>query len=121
LLNRSGCDWSHFSAFHQLDAALRTSSVESPFEALRTATTPLVGRDVCARAAIFGRSPKISPHASTTTGPDSIPMRAASAGPVPWFFWLSASVDLTACARPGCQSDERAQEASSSSSDLALF
>jgi hypothetical protein len=26
-------------------AALRTSSVESPFEALRTATTPLVGRD----------------------------------------------------------------------------
>ena len=26
-------------------AALRTSSVESRFEALRTATTPLVGRD----------------------------------------------------------------------------
>ena len=34
----------------------------------------------CTRAAILGASPKISPAASTTTGPLSTPMRATSSG-----------------------------------------
>jgi hypothetical protein len=42
-------------------------------------TTEPGSANVCARAAIFVTSPKISPHALTTTGPDSIAMRAASA------------------------------------------
>jgi len=41
----------------------------------------------CTRAAMLGVSPKISPSASTTTGPVSRPMRASSDGlPEPAFF-----------------------------------
>jgi hypothetical protein len=36
-------------------------------------------------------------------------------------FWLSASVSMTACARPGCRRDERPQTTSASSNALASF
>jgi hypothetical protein len=46
----------------------------------------------CARAARLGTSPKISPEASTTTGPESIATRAASAGvPEPVFFRFNSA------------------------------
>jgi hypothetical protein len=58
-------------------------------------TTEPGSASACARAAIFGTSPKISPEASTTTGPESIATRAASAGvPEPVFFRFNSASAL---------------------------
>ena len=55
-------------------------------------TTAPGSASACARAATFGTSPNISPVASTTTGPESIAMRAASAGlPVSAFLRFSSA------------------------------
>jgi len=67
-------------------------------------TTAPGSASACARAAMFGTSPNISPDASSTTGPESIAMRAASVRlPVPAFFPFSSdSARWIASGRPHC-------------------
>ena len=73
----------------------RSSATNSPAtcRCTRAVTTTAPGSaSACTRAAMFGTSPKISPPASSTAGPVSMAMRAASSGlPAPSFLRFNSA------------------------------